>query len=265
MTMEIIDTQFADLHIPCAHDGRSIHVALEPLCQAMTLDTASEIRRISRDEDLGRLLRTMPDPHALTALNTLPLGAVALWLARLGEKRGSMEQRHRLAVLQQEGFSTLLDQWLIQLDSSLTESGALAMKRQFKRMQSQVLSLSDSLRDAASVIERELLRVQLNQLCIFPLNKRTPQSPVLEKFWGTLFSGMGAGMQINHARRSDRFLALNFRHLQRVYSTCSKQIDVTPALRDELKRSRHPHFLGVRVVNSKIASKSLRCWVFNLN
>jgi hypothetical protein len=195
----------------------------------------------------------------------LPIGGVALWLERLHRQRDDIPLRHRVAVLQQEGFCTLLDQWMTLLDTASTTAEIEGVKRRFKRIQAQICTMDDALGDPGSDIEKEILQAQLNQLCGFPVRARPEQPPLLEEFWRQLFARMTTGIDINHARRADHFLALNFRHLKGVLDSTSDPIDVTPQLREALRKSRHPNFLGVRVVNSRIVRKSLRCWVFNLH
>ncbi|MFC4277099.1 hypothetical protein [Achromobacter aloeverae] len=265
MITEIVDTQFADIRLPCAHDGKTIQVAVAPLCAAMRLDSELELRRIAQDEDLGSHLKPLPYAPPMASANALPMGAVALWLHRLSQQATDTEQRHRLAVLQQEGFGTLLEQWSKLLQGNTPDDNVVTLKRQFKRMQAQIDAMDVSMRQAESFIEREIIRAQLSQLCAFPVGPRNTQSPALDQFWRLVFSRLMSGAEINHARRSDRFLALNFRHLRNVLGDEEKSVQLTPELRSELKRSRYPNFLGVRVVNSRISRKSLRCWVFNLH
>ncbi len=264
MITEIVDTQFADIRLPCAHDGKTIQVAVEPLCTAMRLDSERELRRIAQDEDLGSLLKPLPYTSPLSVNRALPMGAVALWLHRLAQETTETGQRHRLAVLQHEGFATLLDQWTPLLLRESADVDGAALKRQFKRLQTQMDAIDNSLRQAESFIEREIIRAQLSQLCAFPIGPRNAQSSSLDQFWRVVFSRIMGGEELNHARRADRFLALNFRHLSTALSD-EKSVQLTASLRNELKRSRYPHFLGVRVVNSRISRKSLRCWVFNLH
>ncbi|OZI37266.1 hypothetical protein CAL29_02230 [Bordetella genomosp. 10] len=265
MITEIVDTQFADIRLPCAHDGKTIQVSMVPLCAAMHLDSEQELRRIALDEDLGSHLKPLPYAPPLSGSNALPMGAVALWLHRLAQQTTDVGQRHRLVVLQQEGFATLLDQWSRLLQGNGADDEVAALKRQFKRMQAQIDAMDISLRQAETFIEREIIRAQLSQLCDFPVGPRSKQSVALDQFWRLVFARITDGAEINHARRSDRFLALNFRHLRNVLGEDDKSVMLTPELRNELKRSRYPHFLGVRVVNSRISRKSLRCWVFNLH
>jgi hypothetical protein len=265
MITEIVDTQFADIRLPCAHDGKTIQVAMVPLCAAMHLDSEQELRRIAQDEDLGSHLKPLPYAPPLSDSDALPMGAVALWLHRLAQHTTDTVQRHRLAVLQQEGFVTLLEQWSLLLHSNSASDDVATLKRQFKRMQTQMDTMDVSLRQAESFIEREIIRAQLSQLCAFPVGPRSTQSPALDQFWRAVFARLMGGAEINHARRSDRFLALNFRHMRGVVGDEDSSLQLTPELRNELKRSRYPNFLGVRVVNSRISRKSLRCWVFNLH
>jgi hypothetical protein len=264
MIPEVVETQFADLRVPCSHDGMTVHAAIVPLCAALKLDARAETRLLARDTDLGPLIKSMP-PSSLIAGPALPIGGLALWLARLDHHHHDTQLRHRVAVLQQEGFATLLDQWLPLLDSAATPQDAETMKRQFRRAQTQITTMDEVLKGENSDIECEILRVQLSQLCSFPVRPRSKQSPMLEEFWRLLFARMTTGSEINHARRSDRFLALNFRHLTGVLENTSDRVVLSPELRAELRKSRHPNFLGVRVVNSRIEHKSLRCWVFNLH
>ena len=273
MISEIVDTQFADVSVPCAHDGKTIQIAIAPLCRALNLDAEREIRQLEQDEDLSRLLWTLLDVSGTRregALRTLPLAATALWFARLADQKHDTALRRRLAVLQQEGFDTLLDQWLPKLNGG-NEEAMVTLKRRFKRLQIQILATTGSMETPGTALEREIMHAQLTQLCCFPVCPRVEQSPLLDRFWSVLFSRMLTGVDINHARRADRLLALNFRHLHQVLSEGGADADMleavrlTPQLRAELKRSRHPYFLGVRVVNSRLARKSLRCWVFNLH
>lgn len=262
---EFVDTPFADLHIPCSHDGRTVLAAIAPLCESMKLDTWTELRQLANDPDLRELVKTVPDNHHATETPTLPIGALALWLDRLADTHADTQLRHRLAILQQEGFPSLLDHWTMHSENTTQAVDAVTIKRQFRRLQSHVSSLSDTLKNSATPIEQEILRAQLHELCQFPIVPRTSASPVLERFWHTIFGRMMNGAELNHARRADRFLALNFRHLTNELASAPEQIELTQELRSELKKSRHPYFLGVRVVNSRIARKSLRCWVFNLH
>ncbi|OZI66573.1 phage antirepressor N-terminal domain-containing protein [Bordetella genomosp. 11] len=262
---EFVDTPFADLRIPCSHDGRTVLAAIAPLCESMQLDAWTEMRRLATDPDLRELVKTVPDGQRATETATLPIGALALWLDRLADTHADTHLRHRLAILQLEGFPTLLDYWSARAETATQTVDAATVKRQFRRLQSQMSSLSDALKNSATPIEQEILRAQLNQLCQFPVMPRTSASPVLERFWDAIFGRMMNGAELNHARRADRFLALNFRHLADELASAPTPIELTPELRTELKKSRHPYFLGVRVVNSRIARKSLRCWVFNLH
>jgi hypothetical protein len=262
---ELVDTPFADLNIPCLHDGRTVLAAIGPLCEAMKLDTWTELRRLANDPDLCELVKTVSDPARVGDMRTLPVGGLVLWLDRLAETHDDVDLRHRLAILQQEGFPTLLEHWSARSADTSNAADAATIKRQFRRLQSQIATLSDALRNGATPIEEEILRAQLIQLCQFPIMPRTSISPMLERFWDMVFTRMMGGTELNHARRSDRFLALNFRHLARELADTPDPIQLTPELRTELKKSRHPNFLGVRVVNSRIARKSLRCWVFNLH
>jgi hypothetical protein len=262
---EFVDTPFADIHIPCSHDGRTVLAAIAPLCEFMKLDTWTELRRLGNDPDLRELVKTVSDPARVTEMQVLPVGGLALWLDRLAETHDDVDLRHRLAILQHEGFPSLLEHWSARSAGMPNAIDAATMKRHFRRLQSQISTLSDALKNGASPIEQEILRVQLNQLCEFPILPRTGTSPVLERFWDTVFGRMMDGAELNHARRADRFLALNFRHLARELAGTPEPIELTQELRTELKKSRHPYFLGVRVVNSRIARKSLRCWVFNLH
>jgi hypothetical protein len=262
---ELVDTPFADLNIPCAHDGRTVLAAIAPLCNAMKLDTWAELRRLTNDPDLRELLKTVSDSARVAEMQALPVGGLALWLDRLAETHNDVDLRHRLAILQQEGFPSLLEHWSARSAGTPHAVDAATIKRQFRRLQAQIVALSDALKNGATPIEQEILRVQLSQLCQFPIMPRTNTSPVLERFWDTVFTRMMDGAELNHARRSDRFLALNFRHLARELADTPEPIQLTSELRTELKKSRHPNFLGVRVVNSRIARKSLRCWVFNLH
>jgi hypothetical protein len=262
---ELVDTPFADLNIPCVHNGKTVLVALAPLCESMRLDTWTETRRLEEDQDLRDLVCTFADRPAHHEMRALPVGGLALWLDRLAEKYDDVGLRHRLAVLQREGFPSLLDHWANRCGSAPDGVDSVMLKRQFRRLQTQISTLSDALQKGATAIEQEILRAQLNQLCQFPIASRTQGSSTLERFWGTVFARMTDGAQINHARRADRFLALNFRQLASVLSDTQEPIQLTHELRTELKKSRNPYFLGVRVVNSRIARKSLRCWVFNLH
>jgi hypothetical protein len=262
---EFVDTPFADLRIPCSHDGKTVLAAIAPLCESMKLDSWAEMRRLADDPDLRELVKTLPDREHGTAMPTLPIGGLALWLDRLAETHADTNLRHRLAILQLEGFPTLLDHWTVRSEGALNIVDAATLKRQFRRLQSQISSLSDALKNSVTPIEQEILRAQLNQLCQFPIVPRSNGSPVLERFWETVFGRMMDGTDLNHARRSDRFLALNFRHLTRELASAAAPIELTAELRSELKKSRYPYFLGVRVVNSRISRKSLRCWVFNLH
>ncbi|ANN70333.1 hypothetical protein ACL598_02400 [Bordetella bronchialis] len=262
---EFVDTPFADLRIPCAHDGKTVMAAIAPLCESMQLDTWTELRRLASDPDLCELVKTIPDPENAKETPMLPIGGLALWLDRLADTHGDVNLRHRLAILQFEGFPTLLDYWASRSEGTAQALDASTIKRQFRRLQSQIASLSDALKNSATPIEQEILRAQLNQLCLFPIRPRQSTSPALQRFWDTVFGRMMNGAELNHARRSDRFLALNFRHLARELASSPDPIELTPELRSELKKSRHPYFLGVRVVNSRIERKSLRCWVFNLH
>lgn len=264
MAVEVIETQFADLRIPCAHDGKTIQVALEPLCLALGLDWEGENGKISDDDELGPLSTVVTDAQSGSSFSTLPLGALVLWFARLKEYNGGTELRHRLAILQQEGFAMLLAQWHAILGSPATGADGAKLTRQFNHLQLQILTLMDALKSDRSAIEREILRAQLGQLCTFRVGSAIRQSPILDRFWETLFSSMEHGIDLNHARRADKFLALNFNHLAHEFSEIQDSIQLTRELQLELKKSRHPPFLGVRVVNSRIARKSLRCWVFNL-
>lgn len=262
---EFVDTPFADLRIPCSHDGRTVLAAIAPLCESMKLDSWTELRRIDNDPDLREMVKTVQDPKRATETATLPIGALTLWLDRLADTHADTNLRHRLAILQFDGFPTLLDHWTMRSEGTAQAVDASTIKRQFRRLQAQISSLSDALKNSATPIEQEILRAQLNQLCNFPIVPRASASPVLERFWDTVFGRMMNGAELNHARRSDRSLALNFRQLAHELASSPEPIELTPELRSELKKSRHPYFLGVRVVNSRIARKSLRCWVFNLH
>lgn len=262
---EFVDTPFADLRVPCTHDGRTVLAAVAPLCEALKLDAWTELRRLADDQELRELVKTVPDPRRGTETITLPIGGLTLWLDKLADTHADTPLRHRLAILQLEGFLTLLDHWTARSDGNGPAVDATMIKRQFRRLQSQISSLSEALKSSATPIEQEILRVQLNQLCRFPVMPRTTTSPTLERFWNTIFGRMMNGAELNHARRADRFLALNFRQLASELATAPDPIELTPELRSELKKSRHPYFLGVRVVNSRISRKSLRCWVFNLH
>ncbi|AOB29738.1 hypothetical protein AKI39_02120 [Bordetella sp. H567] len=231
----------------------------------MKLDTWAELRRLDTDPDLRDQVKTVPDRRRAAETHTLPIGALTLWLDRLAETHADTQLRHRLAILQLEGFPSLLDHWTMRSEATTQAIDGAAIKRQFRRLQTQMSSLSEALKTCATPIEQEILRAQLSELCQFPIVPRTTASPVLERFWDTVFGRMMNGAELNHARRSDRFLALNFRHLARELAGAPAPIELTPELRSELKKSRHPYFLGVRVVNSRIARKSLRCWVFNLH
>jgi hypothetical protein len=262
---EFIETPFADLHIPCSHDGRTVLVPLPPLCEAMKLDTWTELGRLGNDLDLRDLIKTVPFRPGAAAMQALPVGGLTLWFERLAQRHDDVALRHRLAILQQEGFASLLDHWATLSAKSQSAPDATTLKRQFRRLQSQISGLSDALQHGATAIEQEILRAQLSELCQFPIMPRATTSPLSEKFWNAVFARLVNGADLNHARRSDRLLALNFRHLASVLDDGKEPIALTRELRTELKKSRQPYFLGVRVVNSRIAHKSLRCWVFNLH
>jgi hypothetical protein len=262
---EFIETPFADLHIPCAHDGRTVLVPLAPLCEAMKLDAWTELRLLANDAELRDLIKTISSRPGTAAMQALPVGGLTLWLERLAQTHDDIALRHRVAILQQEGFASLLDHWATLSGTCQSTPDATTLKRQFRRLQSQITGLSEALKHGATAIEQEILRAQLSQLCQFPIMQRATASPLLERFWNTVFARLVDGADINHARRSDRLLALNFRHLASVLGDAQEPIALTRELRTELKKSRQPYFLGVRVVNSRIAHKSLRCWVFNLH
>jgi hypothetical protein len=264
MTQEVISTRFADLCVPCMHDGKTIQVSLGPLCDAMHLDRHGEIARLGRNPELTPVLSMPPGDARGLGHATLPIAALVFWFGQLRERHDSSDLRRRLAVLQDEGFSTALSMWLARLEPTMTEADIRRVMRNFARLQRQIETLADALKNDVTPIERDILRAQLTALCQFPIGPQTKPVNELDRFWKTLFAYMESGKDINHARRSHRFLALNFRHLEGVLAQGGDAIQVTPELRLALKQSRHPHFLGLRVVNSRIARKSLRCWVFNL-
>jgi hypothetical protein len=261
---QIVETAFADARVPCTHDGRTVQVAVGPLCRAIGLDEAQEVGRLGRDEDLMPLLGDIRADNTSVAVASLPVAALVFWFERLKDTHDDTALRRRLAILQQEGFGMLLEQWLQLADAQSTPDDAAKLGRDFTRLQRQIVLLADSLKNAGTPLEREILRAQLNQLCNFQIGPYIRQSLVLDRFWETLFSHLETHRDVNHARRADRFLALNFRHLATTIPEARDTIKLTPELSNELKKSRNPSFLGVRVVNSRVWRKSLRCWVFSL-
>lgn len=262
MSHQYVDTPFADITIPCIHDGTTVLAAMPGLLQAMELDSWNELRHISNDPDLRELLKRDPKVGLYASAPLMPVAGLLLWLDRLADRHADPALRRRIAVLRHEGFPTLLEYWGERVASSRDDTDAASLKRQFRRLETQIAYLSDALRSEGSEIEKEILRAQLGELCRFPIGVRVDASPRLERFWNTILDRV---TEVNHARRKERFLALNFRHLATVLSDRHDAVQLTPELREELKKSRYPHFLGVRVVNSRISQKSLRCWVFNLH
>ncbi|WP_372395157.1 BRO family protein (plasmid) [Azospirillum sp. HJ39] len=87
-----------------------------------------------------------------------------------------------------------------------------------------------------------------------------PPPPILVEFWPAIAAIEAAGTPLDHS--IDRHqIALSLSDLAR--GPGGRPIfPVTTQLRDTLRQSTAPAFIGIRTVRSRIAGKTVRCWLF---
>lgn len=87
-----------------------------------------------------------------------------------------------------------------------------------------------------------------------------PPPPILVEFWAAIAAIEAAGTPLDHSIDRNQ-IALSLSDLAR--GPGGRPIfPVTTQLRDALRQSTAPAFIGVRTVRSRIAGKTVRCWLF---
>ncbi len=129
-------------------------------------------------------------------------------------------------------------------------------------------------RETAGAI-RDTIYAQLTQLCRMatlpcpPLDaigrEETPaaESPLIVEFWELMALLMVEGdpYQLNHSRRKNR-IALNLLQVERAARATRLAMPDLNDLRQVLRHSASPRFMGLRAVNSRYGAATVKCWVF---
>ncbi|MGB6229491.1 MAG: toprim domain-containing protein [Litorimonas sp.] len=116
---------------------------------------------------------------------------------------------------------------------------------------------------------REDLRDFFEQLAVERETAVKADHPKLQAFWEMFdyLDAYGAHSALNHSR-DPQLIAVNLNHFVRIATEQRQQVPVISEIKERLKKTRTHKFVGVKAVNSAIATneqgagKTVKCWVF---
>lgn len=261
-------------------DGDTLRVAMKPICEAIGLDWKGQYNRIQRHPVLSTcmVIMTIQVPGDVQGRETvtLPLDYLNGWLFGVDARRVREEIRDRLIDYQRECFAALAAYW--QQGVATNPRARAATIPQLLATQRHAMRLMQALKAETLPAARQVLHTQLQQACrllampcpdLGEIGADAPpdhESPVIDAFWELmdLLLDERDTRKLNHARM-DGLLAIN---LPQAYGAAHAAKLATPeinALRRVLRHSREPRFIGTKPVNSRHASRTVKCWVFDLS
>lgn len=103
----------------------------------------------------------------------------------------------------------------------------------------------------------------LSTPAIESIGHAAPTAPdILKVFWQALAHLDGKGVAYNHASASSSHLGFNTKHLRDLFKEHGITLTIDRRLFDAFRASRQPEFVGYKTVESSLAGKSVKCWVF---
>ncbi|WP_315807497.1 ORF6N domain-containing protein [Pseudomonas sp. C9-3] len=97
------------------------------------------------------------------------------------------------------------------------------------------------------------------------LGAATPPPPDnLIDFWKALAYLKGKGVDFNHSLRPRRLLAVNVPHLEELFAEHGIEFTFDVSIHDAWRACETPPFVGNKPVKSKLESKIVKCWVFDI-
>lgn len=138
-----------------------------------------------------------------------------------------------------------------------------------------LIRLSDKLEAERHPLKRELLKGQIDHACrilglavpdldaIGHTEKPAHEDQRLAEFWEAvdLLVPAADGERLNHARGAG-LLALNLPQFRSVAASARLNLPEMYDLRQLLRHSRSPRFVGIKAVNSRHTGGTIKCWVF---
>lgn len=95
------------------------------------------------------------------------------------------------------------------------------------------------------------------------IGREVPPPPdILFAFWQAVRDLEAKGIRLNHAH-DPSLVALRLPEVREEFRKSQVQVPVSKALRDALKQSRAPRFVGLKAVHSALTKKTSKCWVFD--
>jgi len=90
--------------------------------------------------------------------------------------------------------------------------------------------------------------------------------PIVASFWEVYDylndSGVSTSPRLNHSKKPDETIAINLPHFVKVATEHKQQVPALNDLKRYLKASKTRKFEDIKAVDSKIETRTMKCWVF---
>lgn len=243
-------------------------VAMKPIVTNIGLDWASQYIKLNeRFESTIVEITTVAEDGKLRGMTCMPLRKLPAWLYSISPNKVKPELRDKIIRYQEECDDALWDYWT---KGSAQRAGAPATTQRIALSRHR-LALAKELHRTRDRALRGVIHQQLDEVSramglptpeLDSLGRAAPEAPdLLSRFWEQLAFLDGKGAQYNHAI-DPGLLAVNLVHLAELLREHGQQFRSTLPLRDAMRQSRVPKFLGHKAVCSQLTRKAVRCWVF---
>ncbi|MHB9799963.1 phage antirepressor N-terminal domain-containing protein [Pseudomonas sp. MT3] len=244
-------------------------VAMKPIVTNMGLDWATQYIKLSERfaSTVGEIPMVAEDGK-LRPMVCLPLRKLPAWLYSISPNKVKPELRDKIVRYQNECDDALWDYWSKGNAARASASGVtqqLAVSRHRLALLKELhRTRNSSLRAAIhQQVDHASRLLGLPTPELNSIGWSAPAEPeVLARFWAALADLDAKGVEYNH-HRTPGLLAINLRGLARLLAEHGQPMLFDRTLRDALALSQEPRCLHVNhAVNSYLAGKSVRCWVF---
>ncbi len=243
-------------------------VAMKPIVTNMGLDWKSQHAKLSdRFGPVMVEITTTGGDGKQYGMACLPLKKLPAWLYSISPNKVKPELRDKIIRYQEECDDAL---WAYWTQGSAQRPGTIAVTQRIALSRHR-LALAKELHRTRDKALRGVIHQQLDEVSrtmglptpeLDSLGRAAPEAPdLLTRFWEQLAFLDGKGVDYNHAI-GPGLLAINLIHLAELLQEHGQPFRPTRPLREALRQSRAPQFLDHKPLLSRLARKTVRCWVF---
>ncbi|MFZ6732436.1 phage antirepressor N-terminal domain-containing protein [Undibacterium sp. Ji42W] len=243
-------------------------VAMKPIVENMGLDWGAQ--QIKLSEKFGSVSAIIPSTGGdgkTYNMICLPLRKLPAWLYSINPSKVKPELREKVIRYQEECDDALWNYWT---QGTATRPGTMTVADRLRvhRARHEVIN---KLVDTTHAFKRQALYEELTEIstllgyaapALAVLGSTEPDEPaVMTEFWDAIEELNNLGIKTNHARDTS-IIAININEVVRLAQENKIPLPNRQEIRRNIHLSKYNSYLINTVVNSAIAGKSMKCYIF---